>query len=363
MEQALLSPDFDPKKWLQNELNRMNQEHQSEVDKIVLNTEPDFQFQSTDMQLTEILFNFKSKLTHSLDIIDSIIQLDFHMEEIKDKTELWTFGSGILGQLGIDRIKFCQNKPFNISKLTDKHFSQIAVSSTHTVGISTQKKLFGWGSTEFCSLGELTDQKLKLSVMNNKLFSFGKEDFSRLGLGQINIKHTEKPVQIKITPKLIKIQGIACGKNHCLMWNQAGQIYSWGDGTYGKLGHSSVNGSYNYMVAEPQLDYLRPKVITGYFKSSKKNQSCSIFVKISSYGNQNAAIDQKGFLYTWGQNNHNCLGHQESIDYNYPLCLEEFNQMQVIDVGCGKNFTVVIYQTPDQYNSQYQDQVKSQVLI
>lgn len=47
------------------------------------------------------------------------------------------------------------------------------------------------------------------------------------------------------------IKGIACGRNHSMMWDTDGQIFSWGDGSNGKLGHSSIKGAYNYMIVNP----------------------------------------------------------------------------------------------------------------
>lgn len=47
------------------------------------------------------------------------------------------------------------------------------------------------------SLKKFTDiaagENFSLAVCNNKLFSFGKEDKGRLGLGQSNLNYTESP--------------------------------------------------------------------------------------------------------------------------------------------------------------------------
>ncbi len=58
----------------------------------------------------------------------------------------------------------------------------------------------------------------------------------------------------------------------------------------------------NLIFLKKKQDYLRPKKLEGYFKS--KNMQLQIpvfFVKISSYGFHNAAIDKRGFLFTWGE--------------------------------------------------------------
>lgn len=87
-------------------------------------------------------------------------------------------------------------------------------------------------------------------VVDDCLYSFGKERRCRLGLGLSNINYTDKPYPIKF-PHDLKIAGIACGLNHCLVWDTEGLLYSWGDGKDGKLGHGTVNGKYNYTISNP----------------------------------------------------------------------------------------------------------------
>ncbi len=40
-----------------------------------------------------------------------------------------------------------------------------------------------------------------------------------------------------LTVQNIKIKGVAAGRTHALAWDHEGFIYSWGDASYGKLGH------------------------------------------------------------------------------------------------------------------------------
>lgn len=73
------------------------------------------------------------------------------------------------------------------------------------------------------------------------------------------------------------------------------------------------------------------------------------FLKLSSFGHHNAAIDQNGFLYTWGKkylsNNissvFDCLGHADEKDYANPTIVKELSKFKTITVGCGEYFTVV----------------------
>ncbi|KAL4491987.1 hypothetical protein ABPG72_008408 [Tetrahymena utriculariae] len=340
------------------------------------------------------------------------------------KDELWVFGEGGDGQLGISKLKSVLRQPINMSRFQNRYFTSVSCYSTHVLAISSTYKLYTWGNTEFGCQGNIMQNKyivepekvkknkfeeyiplqeysqLKVThvatgpnfslvgVNKGHLFSFGKEDKSRLGLGQFNIDYTEKIYKVDLPFSNLTIRGIACGTNHCLLWDTEGQIFSWGDGSHGKLGHSSVKGGYNYMIVNPQkikaledqkiiqascgynhscalnfkgeiytwgktiyskenkesqkIDYLRPKKLSCYIKSEQNIQIGTHAIKISTYGNQNAVVDDKGYVYTWGQNIDNCLGHEDSKDYNYPVCIEELTGTKCIDVGCGENFTVVI---------------------
>lgn len=95
-------------------------------------------------------------------------------------------------------------------------------------------------------------------------------------MGQFNIDYTDKIYKIDLPfsvkkiiqwynlihdffKKNIVIKGIACGINHCLLWDNEGQIFSWGDGSDGKLGHSSMKGGYNYMIVHPTKVIMNSK--------------------------------------------------------------------------------------------------------
>ncbi len=58
----------------------------------------------------------------------------------------------------------------------------------------------------------------------------------------------------------------------------------------------------------------------------------------------NAAIDHLGHLFTWGDCTSGCLGHSDfqTKDLFQPKKVVDLCHLKVIDVGCGKRFTVAI---------------------
>lgn len=54
-------------------------------------------------------------------------------------------------------------------------------------------------------------------------------------------------------------------------------------------------------------------------------------------------FDIQGKLYGWGYNEENCLGiTSESKDITFPTQLPWSSHLEVVDIGCGEDFTVVL---------------------
>lgn len=65
------------------------------------------------------------------------------------------------------------------------------------------------------------------------IFSVGKKE--RLGTFA-DLDSEATPIVTGITES---IRNLNCGLNHSFVWNEKGVLYSWGDGSHGKLGHGA----------------------------------------------------------------------------------------------------------------------------
>lgn len=50
---------------------------------------------------------------------------------------------------------------------------------------------------------------------------------------------------------------MSCGHNYTFVWTSDGQLYSWGDGHYGVLGH----GSDDYVSKPRKVEYISDKAV------------------------------------------------------------------------------------------------------
>ena len=73
-------------------------------------------------------------------------------------------------------------------------------------------------------------------LCSGKLFAVGDESLGKLGVGPLEAG-IRKPTLL-FTLLDAHIVGVAAGKNHTLAWDIQGRVYSWGDSTEGRLGHS-----------------------------------------------------------------------------------------------------------------------------
>ena len=112
---------------------------------------------------------------------------------------------------------FIQTEFIQIPKLKDKEFIMCASGEFHSLALSKNNEIFGWGSIEFG----------KLSVKSN--FSYGKNK-KKFILEPENIFKEFSYFQTG------KIKSIACGVNHSSFVNNYGDCFTWGSALSGKLG-------------------------------------------------------------------------------------------------------------------------------
>ena len=139
-------------------------------------------------------------------------------------------------------------------------------------------------------------------------------------MGRLGIGGTESVNQPTLLESLqhvcIKQVAVNSGGKHCLALSIEGDVYSWGEGDDGKLGHGNKNS-----VDRPRvIEALRGRDVVG----------------ISCGGSHSAAITAAGELYTWGKGRYGRLGHGDSEDQFKPKMVEALRGFSVVDVACGK---------------------------
>ncbi len=121
--------------------------------------------------------------------------------------------------------------------------------------------------------------------------------------------------------------GGSVGAGDCfyLACTSAGQVYSWGDGDYGKLGRGGSDGSKTPRLVDALHDLRVAKVRCG--------------------GQFSVAVCANGAVYTWGKGDHHRLGHGAASSdehVRYPRVIEHLLGRRVTDVAVGISHAIAL---------------------
>ncbi|XP_067667414.1 probable E3 ubiquitin-protein ligase HERC1 [Haliotis asinina] len=151
----------------------------------------------------------------------------------------------------------------------------------------------------------------------------GKGSYGRLGLGDSNNQAQPKKLSFEPKRRMKKISSSKGSDGHTLALSVEGEVFSWGDGDYGKLG----NGNNSTQKS--------PKIVQGPLTGK--------VVKCVSAGyRHSAAVTEDGELYTWGEGDYGRLGHGDSSSRSLPRHVKDISG--VGQVACGSSHTIAVSQ-------------------
>lgn len=141
----------------------------------------------------------------------------------------------------------------------DEHSDQDESKHENLQSIS---KIFLWGSGKDGRLGNVMDnsEPIPNAVKTNDLFvqidcgyhhsagvtdegevlTWGRGVFGQLGHGNVQSYSVPQPVEALMSQV---VTSVACGWQHTMALTQTGQVFSWGYGEDGQLGHSEAGDS------------------------------------------------------------------------------------------------------------------------
>ncbi|RQM20636.1 hypothetical protein B5M09_000397 [Aphanomyces astaci] len=158
------------------------------------------------------------------------------------------------------------------------------------------------------------------------VYSWGRGEDGQLGLGDTSDQY--RPVVVEALRERIVVQ-IACGSGHTVVLDDKGDVYTWGRGDDGRLGH----GDNGWKFVPRLVESLQTKQI--------KQVTCGSY--------HTAAVTVSGELYTWGGGMYGKLGHGNEVGHSVPYLVETLSNLKVDQVACGSRHTVVLLQNSDVY--------------
>ncbi|XP_061339100.1 PH, RCC1 and FYVE domains-containing protein 1-like [Gastrolobium bilobum] len=160
----------------------------------------------------------------------AIVEVMFQSGSSVSPWKLFTWGDGDKYRLGHGN-KETYLQPTRVSPLTEYNFHQIACGHTMTVALTTSGHVFTMGGTEHGQLGNPTSAGKVPTLVQDKL------------LGEF-------------------VDEISCGAHHVAVLTSRSELYTWGRGANGRLGHGDTENRDS------------PKLVVALKDRHVKNISC-----------------------------------------------------------------------------------------
>ncbi|ELR21140.1 BTB/POZ domain containing protein [Acanthamoeba castellanii str. Neff] len=311
-----------------------------------------------------------------------------HNVAVSDVSDIYVWGSGQVGQLGLDPESEFELEDQYVSHpqrlrheaLLHKRVLQVCCGRDWTACL-TDAGLYTWGSNAYNQLGHHHQREL-FTLMRELKQSYPSSPDAKWGYWRVDepveSEHESEsegqaaersPVErsqgleksreltgcrlassttwLCATPKLVggpllnkTIVHVACGAQHMACVTDEGDVFTWGYGGRGALGHPNIR-----ITGEPML--------VEYFRSPGGDAATRIFIKSVACGESfTIAVAANGHAYGWGEHAFGQLGlgpipetpMQHSAFYPCPTLissLAEANQV-VVSVACGASHTLFL---------------------
>ena len=301
-----------------------------------------------------------------------------HSVILSDSGDLYSWGYGILGALGHGDTR-TQHTPKKIKYFKSQRIIDVSCGEQHTLAVTADGKVHGWGWTSNGRLGLGSSLKAGLGFHRASptsirptiqirrvscggahtlllshagfVLGFGKNDNGQLGTG--DKKARTGATSINFVPskggaetgdekdQLVRIQQIEAGQAHSLFLSTNGYIYACGCSCGGRLGITSSS------------DITKPVPIEGVFGGRRdlQNNSNNQFeetyaIYISAGSAHNILIDNRYRVWSFGWGGQGCLGidHAMSIDQMivHPSPIESLIDIPIVNASAGVSHSLFV---------------------
>jgi alpha-tubulin suppressor-like RCC1 family protein len=260
---------------------------------------------------------------------------------VHEYTQVWTWGSGFRGQLGHGLLhgrKKSANRPRRVQFPEGHSICAVASGGFHCVALTDSGELFSWGDNAHGQLGyrevgvdcqpiprylalrRATGQQIQVKELacgqhhtaalskDGELWLWGCGKNGQLGNGDRPIRQAApRPIPRSSFKNREPVRHVACGDKHTCAVDTAGQLYTWGCGAQGQLGHGNLDDVLS--PAAVRSGYLnkreprRPEDGPPPVDPSGQIRTPYRVLSISCGASLTAAIINDGVLLMWG------LGH------------------------------------------------------
>ncbi|KAH9773850.1 hypothetical protein KPL71_013444 [Citrus sinensis] len=236
----------------------------------------------------------------------------------------------------------------------------IACGARHAMLVTKQGEIFSWGEESGGRLGHGREADVShpqlieiLSGVNVELVACGEYhtcavtrsgDLYTWGDGTYNsglLGHGSKVscwIPRKVSGDLdgIHLSYISCGLWHTAVVTSAGQLFTFGDGSFGALGHGDHISTSIPREVETLRGLRTTRVSCGVWHTA------AVVVATDSSSSSPSGSTSCGKLFTWGDGDKGRLGHGDKEPRLFPECVAPLIDENICQVACGHDLSVAL---------------------
>eukprot|EP01132_Coremiostelium_polycephalum_P007415 gene7415-9116_t len=280
-------------------------------------------------------------------------------KETKDNQQSEQYHKGSIGKI----VDLNQPNPILLSSLKDTEIVDVSAGWAFSAAVSKKGELFTWGFNEKGQLGlgdrwfhgipqhvkalsrfhinSVSCGRQHIGAITDKgeLFTWGLGVFGQLG--HSNLKSYLHPVMVKAfaEPEFIKIEQVACGANFTMARTSEGRLYSFGHGEYGQLGATEESQfmDWDKNSKDNHFKYSAPTLVKSLAEKKITYVACGHLHTI--------AITEDHETYAWGWGASGCLGFGDKKFQLVPQLVPALSGEEISSVDCGEKHSLVVRST------------------
>ncbi|KAL8160988.1 hypothetical protein V2J09_012477 [Rumex salicifolius] len=235
-----------------------------------------------------------------------------HAALVTKHGEVFTWGEESGGRLG-HGVDSDVSHPKLVDAIKSINVELVACGENHTCALSLSGDLFMWGGRKYGS-----------GVP-------GKGD----EMGHWIPKRLIGPLEG------VHVSAVSCGPWHTAVVTSAGQLFTFGDGTFGVLGHGDRESISTPREVESLKGLRTVRAACGVWHTA-----AVVEVMVGSSGSSN---NSSGKLFTWGDGDKGRLGHGDKEARLVPTCVAALVEPNFCQVACGHSLTIALTTTGQVY--------------
>ncbi|CAL9065019.1 PH, RCC1 and FYVE domains-containing protein 1-like isoform X1 [Musa acuminata AAA Group] len=223
-----------------------------------------------------------------------------HAALVTRQGEVFTWGEESGGRLGHGVAADTVN-PRLVESLSASNVDFVACGEFHTCAVTMSGELYTWGD--------------------------GSYNAGLLGHGT-DVCHW-MPKRVSGILEGLQVSYVSCGVWHTALITTTGQLFSFGDGTFGVLGHGN------------RESLLHPREVESLTGLKTMAVSCGVWhtaAVVEVIVTQSSA--SSGKLFTWGDGDKHRLGHGDKEPQLEPTCVSSLIDFNFHKLACGHSLTV-----------------------